>query len=285
MARRVASGLAGLVSRLHTRGSAVLLRGVTAVKPSSDREANDAERRSTPPAGTSKDDDTPIAWYRRRVQTGSLLGNDAAQVSALFELSALRERLARLFCATDGDSGGRRNTHTATKDDDAHQAALMSESSDGEVEKWGSDGDGGRQLKNHSQGVYLHGGVGRGKTMLMNAFLETLPFDIKRRTRRTHFHEFMAEIHTRLHKMSKFTTNVRLSNDEFGSSNYGSRRDGSTTNNTGGDTNTSDPLATVALQLFKESPVVCFDEGTYCAFLKSRLHVCPYKTDTFSYLS
>jgi len=41
-------------------------------------------------------------------------------------------------------------------------------------------------------GLYLWGGVGRGKTFLMDAFYACLPY---RRKRRIHFHNFMAEVH------------------------------------------------------------------------------------------
>lgn len=43
-------------------------------------------------------------------------------------------------------------------------------------------------------GLYMWGGVGRGKTHLMDAFFEALPF---RRKLRTHFHRFMLDIHQR----------------------------------------------------------------------------------------
>ena len=46
------------------------------------------------------------------------------------------------------------------------------------------------------KGVYMYGGVGRGKSFLMDCFFDAVP--IRRKTR-LHFHEFMREVHRELH--------------------------------------------------------------------------------------
>jgi cell division protein ZapE len=55
-----------------------------------------------------------------------------------------------------------------------------------------------KKLINHPdipRGVYLYGGVGRGKSFLMDCFFQAVP--LKRKTR-LHFHEFMREVHREL---------------------------------------------------------------------------------------
>ncbi|EJO44227.1 uncharacterized protein YhcM domain protein [Acinetobacter baumannii IS-123] len=73
------------------------------------------------------------------------------------------------------------------------------------------------------KGVYMWGGVGRGKTWLMDQFYESVPF---RRKTRMHFHHFMQHVHKELNKLS------------------GQRN----------------PLDIVADQIYKDAVVICFDE-------------------------
>ncbi|WP_269617787.1 cell division protein ZapE [Zhongshania sp. BJYM1] len=73
------------------------------------------------------------------------------------------------------------------------------------------------------QGLYFWGGVGRGKTYLMDTFYDTLPFDNKMRA---HFHRFMQRVHRELKSLS-------------------------------GEKN---PLVIVADRIADEARVICFDE-------------------------
>jgi len=73
------------------------------------------------------------------------------------------------------------------------------------------------------RGVYLWGGVGRGKSFLMDSFFASVPI---RRKVRIHFHAFMRDVHADLHTLKAEV----------------------------------DPLATVAARIAKRWRLICFDE-------------------------
>ena len=82
------------------------------------------------------------------------------------------------------------------------------------------------------KGFYLHGGVGRGKSMVMDLFYAAAPVDKKRRV---HFHAFMLEVHD-------FLFNLR-------------------SNRTKGETDRIDgDLLAVADKIAGEAALLCFDE-------------------------
>lgn len=77
-------------------------------------------------------------------------------------------------------------------------------------------------------GLYICGGVGTGKSRIADLFAATLPPQVSRR--RAHFHEFMLDIHSRLHR-------ARSAADYAG-----------------------DPLTKIGREVRRESRVLCFDE-------------------------
>jgi cell division protein ZapE len=83
------------------------------------------------------------------------------------------------------------------------------------------------------KGLYVWGSVGRGKTMLMDLFFESL--DVRRK-RRAHFHAFMGDVHGRIHAYRQELKAGRVKGD--------------------------DPIEPVAKALAQEAYVLCFDEFT-----------------------
>jgi cell division protein ZapE len=81
------------------------------------------------------------------------------------------------------------------------------------------------------RGLYVYGEVGRGKTMLMDLFFETSAVI---RKRRVHFHEFMSDVHERVHVYRQEIKD--------------------------GEGNEHDPIQRTAAAIAEESWLLCFDE-------------------------
>ena len=83
-----------------------------------------------------------------------------------------------------------------------------------------------KKILNHPdtpRGVYMYGGVGRGKSFLMDCFFNAIP--LKRKVR-LHFHEFMREVHRELAGLQ----------------------------------GTADPLDVLGARIAKRYKLICFDE-------------------------
>jgi cell division protein ZapE len=137
--------------------------------------------------------------YATRVAAGTI-ENDAAQEAIVHRLAQLESRLAEHALARKSSSLG-----------------------------WlfGARARAAEPIK----GVYIFGDVGRGKTMLMDLF-----FDASRvvRKRRVHFHEFMIDVHDRVHALRQ-----RMKQGELGG---------------------EDPIRLAAAAIAQEIELLCFDE-------------------------
>ena len=140
-----------------------------------------------------------LSRYQALVDSGEIFF-DAAQAAVARRLSALNDRLADYRLARRKSSA---------------LAWLFSRG----------------QKQEPVRGLYIWGDVGRGKTMLMDLFMEASPV---RRKRRAHFHEFMADVHERIHAWRQKLKAGEVKGD--------------------------DPIGPVAADLAEEAWLLCFDE-------------------------
>ncbi len=140
-----------------------------------------------------------LSRYQALVDSGEI-SFDAAQAAVARRLSALNDRLADYRLARRKSSA---------------LAWLFSRG----------------QKPEPVRGLYIWGDVGRGKTMLMDLFMEASPV---RHKRRAHFHEFMADVHERIHAWRQKLKAGEVKGD--------------------------DPIAPVAAELAEETWLLCFDE-------------------------
>ncbi len=137
----------------------------------------------------------PLSRYRALVNQGRIRG-DGAQAAVVERLDALHTRLGGYQPSTQPPSW---------------RSLLKRE-----------------RRREAPRGLYIHGSVGRGKSMLMDLFFAGAPVP---RKRRVHFHAFMAEVHQRLHAQRQATKGQQ-----------------------------SDPLVHVAREIADQTWLLCFDE-------------------------
>jgi cell division protein ZapE len=140
-----------------------------------------------------------IDEYRRRLARGELAPNDA-QEDVVHRLDRLVDELA----------------------------GYRPKAREPRWRRWLGSGNG----RSGPRSVYVWGGVGRGKTLLMDLFFACAPL---KRKRRVHFHQFMQEVHRELHAIRQKQRSGHLWED-------------------------ADPIAMVCQGIAEHAVLVCFDE-------------------------
>ncbi|MGB0681528.1 MAG: cell division protein ZapE [Magnetovibrionaceae bacterium] len=139
--------------------------------------------------------DGPLTAYRQKIADGEIM-RDPAQALAVEKLQSLHHALKNYEPST-GKTGWKERFGLAR-----------------------------RKKEKPPMGLYMFGGVGRGKSMLMDLFFERCPV---RRKRRVHFHAFMRDVHRRFKDLR-------------------------------GDAKVSDPVPPLAEEIAHDVKVLCFDE-------------------------
>lgn len=160
-------------------------------------------------------DTGPLAAYQAQLDAGTLR-RDPVQAHVVDALQALADRILDTAAQAPAKKGLGRLFSRKTK--------TTATPIDGTV------------------GLYVYGGVGRGKSMLMDMFFDTLPDLPSLPKKRVHFHEFMLDVHALVHEFRKASATERAEN-------WGMRWRG-----------TDDPIPPVAARIASEAKVLCFDE-------------------------
>jgi cell division protein ZapE len=158
---------------------------------------SDRPETASPGAPETAEVTGPLAAYRRRQRDGHL-EHDPVQALAAEKLQSLWHALRNYAPSGSGTGGWRARLGLAR-----------------------------RPAETAPQGLYLYGPVGRGKSMLMDLFFESVEGDHKRRV---HFHEFMLDVHQTMHDWRK--------------------KDGKL----------QDPLPKIAAEIARDTWLLCFDE-------------------------
>ncbi|CDP05629.1 unnamed protein product [Coffea canephora] len=120
----------------------------------------------------------PLVEYERRIAAGELVDGDICQLGTLRQLQRLYDELVEKADAC------RLDRYAASEKAGRSRwlwSRFIPQSSYAPV-----------------KGLYLCGGVGTGKTMLMDMFFDQLPCNWRKK--RIHFHDFMLNVHSRLQK-------------------------------------------------------------------------------------
>lgn len=157
----------------------------------------------------------PLKAYKK-MKEDKLLRQDPRQEATILELQHLYEEFRKLHPSKSSRGLGLTlvEAHQPTRKGGFWSSLFNSEGNDPSFVTKPTE----------VKGMYMFGGVGVGKTFLMDLFVSTCPPTFK--LQRTHFHDFMLDVHYRLRRHS----------------------------------GTSDPLTAVGDDIMKETRLLCLDE-------------------------
>ncbi|CAM8938760.1 unnamed protein product [Rhodiola kirilowii] len=138
----------------------------------------------------------PLVEYERRIAAGELMDGDDCQIGTLSELQRLYDELVE---SADACKLDRYATSRQVERSRWLWSRFMPQYSESSVSP--------------VQGLYLYGGVGTGKTMLMDLFYDQLPSNWRKK--RIHFHDFMLNVHSRLQKHKGVSDPLEIVADEI----------------------------------------------------------------------
>ena len=168
----------------------------------------------------------PKEVYKNRVKEGEVSSDDH-QINVVNELSRLAEELVKYRPQTNDSSG----------------LSILRNIAGGFL-RWNKKET--SELSNERpKGVYIWGTVGGGKTMLMDLFYDTVQVqgsEGEKIKRRTHFHDFMQEVHVLIHESKKLAPPRDMSGTNWDKP------------------QPYDPIPSVGDAILRKSWILCLDE-------------------------
>ena len=164
----------------------------------------------------------PKEVYDKRVKDNEIT-SDTHQIEVVNELSRLGEQLLHYQAPSSTTTGW----HQFTKN----------------LFRWKAQSSSSSKIQK-PKGVYIWGTVGGGKTMLMDLFYDTVNIedDSGESKRRTHFHDFMQEVHVLIHESKKLAPPRDMSGTNWEKA------------------QPYDPIPSVGDAILKRSWLLCLDE-------------------------
>ncbi|XP_060770124.1 lactation elevated protein 1 homolog B isoform X4 [Neoarius graeffei] len=181
----------------------------------------------------------PIAHYDNLVHSGLLL-EDSLQKAALCQLEKLHGEMARytnLPLPLPETKENRKDNSFSDKVSKIYkpeQRVKTKESIKEQAQKEECDAEKDFAKPPPPRGYYIHGGVGTGKTMLMDMFYSHVK---NPRKKRLHFNAFMLDVHRRIHRLKQ-----------------------SLPKRSSGELTMYDPIFPVAMEIGAETCLLCLDE-------------------------